>query len=261
VIVADVNPLSRRLCGRRLVRRADGRRPGYIDTILAICDQEGIGLVVPTIDDELVIFGQARRRSRPAFARRLAGRDQPDLQRKLLTGALPSRVEDRGRRNVAAPGLSDTPSFPLFIKPRWSGASARCHPQRPRAPFFRDYVDARHSGLSRRPGVHDRHLLRLSRTRARSCRASGSSSARASTAAAPCASLLIELAETLAQSCRLLARPTCSAAWSAAVQSSSKSTRILRRHSSHDAPALTSRMLVDLLGVLPAIGQFRHHRG
>src|SRR5207253_3162650 len=61
VIVADVNPLSPG------VHTADdwydvplAAAPASIDAILTICDQERIGLVVPTIDDELVIFGEAR---------------------------------------------------------------------------------------------------------------------------------------------------------------------------------------------------------
>ena len=36
--------------------------PGYIDAILAICRGERVGLVVPTIDDELALFGAARDR-------------------------------------------------------------------------------------------------------------------------------------------------------------------------------------------------------
>lgn len=36
--------------------------PGYVDALLAICAAEHIGLVVPTIDDELEILAHARRR-------------------------------------------------------------------------------------------------------------------------------------------------------------------------------------------------------
>ena len=70
VLVTDVNPLS------PAVHVADGAfavplsaDPDYIDAIAAICRHEDIGLVVPTIDDELPIFRaqSARFAARGAF--------------------------------------------------------------------------------------------------------------------------------------------------------------------------------------------------
>src|SRR3954470_10022842 len=62
VIVTDVNPLS------PAVRAADdwylvpmANDPAYLTEILAISESERVGLVVPTIDDELVLFGESRR--------------------------------------------------------------------------------------------------------------------------------------------------------------------------------------------------------
>ena len=60
VIVTDVNPMS------PAVHVADGwylvpmaSHPRYTDELLAICEAERIGLLVPTIDDELVSVAAA----------------------------------------------------------------------------------------------------------------------------------------------------------------------------------------------------------
>ena len=63
VLVTDVNPLS------PAVHVADGAfavpmsaDPDYLDAIEAICGHEDIGLIVPTIDDELPVFSSATAR-------------------------------------------------------------------------------------------------------------------------------------------------------------------------------------------------------
>ena len=60
VVVTDVNPLS------PAVHVADAAyevplstAPGYLDVVRRICEAEDIGLVVPTIDDELPVFAEA----------------------------------------------------------------------------------------------------------------------------------------------------------------------------------------------------------
>jgi len=63
VITTDINPLSPALYfGHRhhIVPLTTDRY--YIPIIESICDVEDVGLVVPTIDDELPIFGRARER-------------------------------------------------------------------------------------------------------------------------------------------------------------------------------------------------------
>ena len=82
VRVADVNPLSPAV---HLTDRWHtvplSTDPGYIDAILDICRADNIQLVVPTIDDELVLFGQARARFKAWGAGgRLATADQRDVQ-------------------------------------------------------------------------------------------------------------------------------------------------------------------------------------
>jgi carbamoyl-phosphate synthase large subunit len=63
VVACDVNPLS------PAVHVADAAyevplstAPGYVEAVLDLCGCEEIGLVVPTIDDELPVFGRAASR-------------------------------------------------------------------------------------------------------------------------------------------------------------------------------------------------------
>ena len=67
VVVTDVNPMS------PAVHMADtwypvpfATDPGYVDALLAICEAEHVGLIVPTIDDELELLSQQA----GAFSRR-----------------------------------------------------------------------------------------------------------------------------------------------------------------------------------------------
>ena len=54
VIVTDVNPMSPAVhVADRWYHVPLATAPDYIDAIAGICDAEGVGLIVPTIDDEL----------------------------------------------------------------------------------------------------------------------------------------------------------------------------------------------------------------
>ena len=60
VVVADVNPMSPAVhVVDKAYRVPLSSEPGYVDAVLAICRAEHISLVVPTIDDEVPIFGKA----------------------------------------------------------------------------------------------------------------------------------------------------------------------------------------------------------
>ena len=60
VIVTDVNPLSPAVhAADRWYHVPLATAPDYLDAIAAICEREHIGLIVPTIDDELELFGAA----------------------------------------------------------------------------------------------------------------------------------------------------------------------------------------------------------
>jgi carbamoyl-phosphate synthase large subunit len=121
VIVTDVNPLSPAVyAADRAYRVPLATDPGYADEVRAICESEGVGLVVPTIDDELIPFAAAA----PAF--RIAG------IRIAVSSVETSRVcndKHLACLTLAAKGIDAAasflpgevpaaPTFPLFIKPR-----------------------------------------------------------------------------------------------------------------------------------------------
>jgi carbamoyl-phosphate synthase large subunit len=63
VVTTDLNPLSSGLYVSDKYHFAPMTNdPGYLDRIEEICCAEGINLIIPTIDDELILMGQARER-------------------------------------------------------------------------------------------------------------------------------------------------------------------------------------------------------
>jgi carbamoyl-phosphate synthase large subunit len=122
VIAADLNPLSAALYEAdacRLVPRSDD--PGFVDALLELCERDGVGLVIPTRDEELPILAAAR--DRFAAAGTLVLVSGP--------GAVDAcRDKRRFGAAVAAAGLetpaeldatADPASMPLpaFVKPRF----------------------------------------------------------------------------------------------------------------------------------------------
>src|SRR5689334_1811373 len=60
VVVTDVDPLSPTVHVADAAFRVPlSTDPAYLDAILEVCQRERIGLLVPTIDEELPIFGAA----------------------------------------------------------------------------------------------------------------------------------------------------------------------------------------------------------
>jgi carbamoyl-phosphate synthase large subunit len=126
VVVTDVNPLSPAVyAADRAYRVPMASDDGYIDEILAICRAERVGLVVPTIDDELTAFAVAA----PAF-----------LAAGVLVAVSPAATiavcNDKYAtcRTLSAAGtaaaasflpgeLSAAPTLPLFVKPRFGRGS------------------------------------------------------------------------------------------------------------------------------------------
>ncbi|MCC6988830.1 MAG: ATP-grasp domain-containing protein [Acidobacteria bacterium] len=145
VIVTDVNPLSPTVyVADRSYPAPLSTDPSYIDAIVAICRRERVGLVVPTIDDELATFAAAA----PRFA--------ADGIRVAVSGA--DTVEACNDKyatfqHLSAAGLpvADTrlpadlpadPAFPLFIKPRVGRGGVGAYPVRDahELEFFLTYV-------------------------------------------------------------------------------------------------------------------------
>jgi len=146
VIATDISPWSPAVHiadEARRVPRSD--EPGYVETLLAICEAENIRLLVPTIDDELEIIAAAE----PAFASlgvRVAVPSLPSVRTcrdKALTSAfLASHGIDAAITWTRETLDADTAQFPLFIKPRRGrgGGSAYAVRNRAELDFFLTYV-------------------------------------------------------------------------------------------------------------------------
>lgn len=145
VIVTDVNRLS------PAVHTADraydvplASDPGYIEAVLAICRAERVALVVPTIDDELVSFGEAREKFEACGIRVAVS---PALTSRICNDkyqtAMSFRACDVAVADTFLPDqLPASPSLPLFIKPRFGrggvGAFTVTTPRQ--LGFFLEYV-------------------------------------------------------------------------------------------------------------------------
>jgi carbamoyl-phosphate synthase large subunit len=145
VHVADVNPLSPAM---QIADRAHivplSADAGYVDHILDLCRRERIGLVVPTIDDELPIFSDARERFE-AEGIRVAVSDAfvtTLCNDKFATSAY---LRDRGVPAADAWLPETVPAgvaFPVFVKPRFGRGSvgAFAAADQRQLDFFLSYV-------------------------------------------------------------------------------------------------------------------------
>lgn len=145
VIVTDVNPLSPAVhAANRAYRVPLAADPSYLDAILEIALGERVSLVVPTIDDELVLFGRAVARFREHGIRVAVSPAQTSelCEDKYATCRF---LVERGIPAAASwlPGAlpADAP-FPLFIKPRRGRGSVGAYAVRNQREleFFVDYV-------------------------------------------------------------------------------------------------------------------------
>jgi carbamoyl-phosphate synthase large subunit len=146
VVVTDVNPLSPAVyVADRAFRVVMADDPRYLEDILQIARAEGVGLIVPTIDDELSTFAKGADRF-AAHGIRVAV--SPEETTALCHDKYQT-CQTLAARGVAAarsylPGqLSDHPAFPLFVKPRSGrgGVGAYVIRNERDLAFFLDYVD------------------------------------------------------------------------------------------------------------------------
>ena len=145
VIVTDINPLSPAVyTADRAYQAPLSTDAAFLDAIAAICGSEDIGLLVPTIDDELPVFAGAAERFESAGVR--VAVSPIDTARICNDKWATCRVlTERGV--AAAPTFlpAELPSdivFPLFIKPRDGRGGVGAYPvhSRRELAFFVDYV-------------------------------------------------------------------------------------------------------------------------
>jgi len=146
VIVTDVNPLSPAVhVADQAYRVPFAHDPDYLPELLKICETEGVRLAIPTIDDELELFGGAR----DAFASvgvlaacssastAATCNDKYATWRALADHGIPAA------RTYLPEQLHAQPRYPLFIKPRVGRGAIGAHVIRNKKEldFFTDYVD------------------------------------------------------------------------------------------------------------------------
>ena len=131
VVVVDVNPLSPTVyVADRAHRVPMADDPAYVEALLEICQREDVGLLVPTIDDELTTLAEAAPRFLAAGVR--VAVSSPEATRacndKYETARL---LEARGivtARTWLPSTLPATQPMPLFIKPRTGRGSIGAFP-------------------------------------------------------------------------------------------------------------------------------------
>ncbi len=145
VIVTDVNPLSPAVyMADRAFRVSMASEPGYVEEILAISATAGVGLVVPTIDDELAALALAA----STFADAGIQVAVSSVDTIAICNDKHATCWTLNARGIAAAtsflpaDLPPEPRFPLFIKPRFGRGSVAAFPVRNarELSFFLEYV-------------------------------------------------------------------------------------------------------------------------
>jgi carbamoyl-phosphate synthase large subunit len=145
VIVTDVNALSPAVySGDRAYLVPLTSDPGYLDEILAICEAERIGMLIPTIDDELPIFSAAVERFAACGVRVVVSPESTTTlcNDKFETCRVLREKGISAAESFLPASLPLSPMLPLFIKPRWGrgGVGAVTARTRRELDFFIDYV-------------------------------------------------------------------------------------------------------------------------
>ena len=146
VVVTDVNALSPAVyTADRAFRVPLASEPGYVDEVLNIALAEGVSLVIPTIDDELTLFGRARARfAALGVCVAVSAPETTELcDDKHATCSALSAAGIEAAPSWLPHELPACPAYPLFVKPRRGRGGVGAHMVRnPRElAFFLDYVD------------------------------------------------------------------------------------------------------------------------
>ncbi len=145
VIVTDVNPLSPAVFeADRAYAVPLASTPSYLPELLSLCDLEDIGLVVPTIDDELPLFAAAESafRSRGVLTAWSPAETVRICNDKYLTAMHLAAHGIAVARSVLPTERASDMGLPLFIKPRGGRGGIGAFPVRSERElaFFVDYV-------------------------------------------------------------------------------------------------------------------------
>ena len=141
MVAADPNPLAPAQYAahhRRAVPRIDD--PGYVPALRALCDEFGVGAVVPLTDLDLEVLAHARAAGElPAFV------PDPEIAARHVRqvrgppAARAARACPRRRRCSPA---SRSSAIPVMVKPRWGSGARSIHraDDARAAEFFVDYI-------------------------------------------------------------------------------------------------------------------------
>jgi carbamoyl-phosphate synthase large subunit len=145
VIVTDVNPLSPAVyAADRAYSVPLSSDPSYLGELLTICERERIQLAVPTIDDELPLFGGARAQfgALGTLAACSPESTAAICNDKFLTAESLRRAGVEAAATYLPGGIPGNVKFPLFIKPRGGRGSIGAFPIRSahELEFFLGYV-------------------------------------------------------------------------------------------------------------------------
>jgi carbamoyl-phosphate synthase large subunit len=146
VLVTDVNAMS------PAVHVADAAfqvplatDPGYVESLQTICREHHVGLLVPTIDDELEVIGDARHEFEALGIRVAASRTETAAvcNDKLRTSQVLRQHGIPAAESWLPGEVPATAAFPLFVKPRnGRGGIGAFSVRTPRElEFFTEYVD------------------------------------------------------------------------------------------------------------------------
>ena len=145
VVVTDVNPLSPAVyTADRAFRVPMASDAGYADEILAISTAADVGLVIPTIDDELAALASSAQRFAAAGSRVAVS----SVDTIAVCDDKHATCRTLAAKGVAAAtsflpdDLPAEPQFPLFIKPRFGRGSVAAFLVRNarELAFFLEYV-------------------------------------------------------------------------------------------------------------------------
>lgn len=118
VLAADISPLSAALHDAdeaRLIPRSDDET--FIDVLLRVCEQDRVGLLVPTRDEELPVLAAARERFLEAGTFVLVSAPE-GVDTCLDKARFLTAVQEAGLHAPLVYPDADAARFPAFVKPR-----------------------------------------------------------------------------------------------------------------------------------------------